>query len=355
MYEHEPEERTDEQEVVVVDQTPTREQRQAARRAEKFERRAIRNRIAHLHQLLARAREKAYAAHYRAADLSKQVEEERPSLIEALLPHENRKAARSKQKARTHHKELLDRFFRLPREIRDLVYHHAWSGTMISFYQELTWNFAEHDTIPSGPIITAEYSSTGTYIASQIQLPPWDLAELETGDTCKGPRHAQEYAWIWTSQQIFSESTEQFYRYTQFTRPRRAERHYYHTCAHIVPRRKLYQSTYAFPNILLARHVLLDVGYEVCLEVANDGLSASILELLAMARKGEEKKALQVSWIRNMADTHSFHLRDLVPASTPHSMASRAFEELVLKDLERVGWEITVDEEQNPYNGSADS
>jgi len=96
MYEHEPEERTDEQEMLAVDHTPTQEQRQAARRAEKFERRAIRRRIAHLDQMLACAREKAYAAHYRAADLSKRVEEERPSLIEALLPYENRKAARSK-------------------------------------------------------------------------------------------------------------------------------------------------------------------------------------------------------------------------------------------------------------------
>jgi len=92
--------------------------------------------------------------------------------------------------------------------------------------------------------------------------------------------------------------------------------------------------------------VLLYVGYEICLEVANDGISASILELLAMAKKGVEKKALQVSWIRNMADTKPFQLKDLVPASTPHSMASRAFEELVLKDLERVGWEIAVDERE---------
>jgi len=92
--------------------------------------------------------------------------------------------------------------------------------------------------------------------------------------------------------------------------------------------------------------VLLDVGYEIYLEVANDSISASILELLAMAKKGVEKKALQVSWIRNMADTKPFQLKDLVPASTPHSMASRAFEELVLKDLERVGWEIAVDERE---------
>ena len=80
--------------MLAVDQTPTREQRKAARRFEKFERRAIRNRIAHLDKLLARARENAYKAHYRAADLSKKVEEERPALIEALLPYERRKAAR---------------------------------------------------------------------------------------------------------------------------------------------------------------------------------------------------------------------------------------------------------------------
>ena len=109
--------------------------------------------------------------------------------------------------------------------------------------------------------------------------------------------------------------------------------------------RKLYESAYAFPNILLARRVLLDVTYEISLDVPNYGISASILELLAMAKKGEEKKALQVSWMRNMADTKPFQLKDLVPASTPHSMASRAFEELVLKDLEGVGWEIAVDEQ----------
>ncbi|KAI4675965.1 uncharacterized protein J4E84_009764 [Alternaria hordeiaustralica] len=346
MNEHELEQQTDEQAMLAVDQTPTREQRKAARRFEKFERRAIRNRIAHLDRLLARARENAYKAHYRAADLSKKIEEERPALIEALLPYERRKAARSKEKAKKHHTELLGRFFRLPREIRDLIYHHAWSGTIIPFYQELTWNFAERDTIPSGPIITAEYSSTGTYIASLIQLPPWDLAILEDADTCKGPRHAQEYAWIWTSQQIFSESTEQFYRYTQFARAPRPERYYYHTCAHIVPRRKIYESAYAFPNILQARRVLLDVGYEICLDVINHGISASILELLAMAKHGEGKKALQVSWLRNMADTKAFQLKDLVPASTPHSMASRAFEELVLGDLERVGWEVAIGEQE---------
>ncbi|KAI4913393.1 uncharacterized protein J4E92_009742 [Alternaria infectoria] len=343
MDEHELEQQSDEQEVLVADQTPTKEQRKAARRFEKFERRAIRNRIAHLDQLLARARENAYKAHYRAADLSAKVEEERPALIEALLPYERRKAARSKQRARKHHAHFLDRFFRLPREIRDLIYHHAWSGTMISFYQELTWNFAEHDTIPWGPVMTAEYSSEGTYRAGLMS--PGDLVAPENGGPCKGLRHAQEYAWIWTSQQIYAESTAQFYRYTQFTRPVRAERHYYHMCAHIVPRRKLYESAYAFPNILLARRVLLDVGYEISLDVVNHGISASILELLAMAKKGEEKKALQVSWIRNMADTKPFQLKDLVPASTPHSMASRAFEELVLRDLERVGWEIVVGEE----------
>jgi len=65
---------------------------------------------------------------------------------------------------------------------------------MISFYQELTWNFAEKDTIPWGPVITAEYSSTGDYRASLIQLPPWGLEILENEDTCKAPRHAQEYA-----------------------------------------------------------------------------------------------------------------------------------------------------------------
>ncbi|KAI4908072.1 hypothetical protein J4E85_011736 [Alternaria conjuncta] len=347
MFEHELEEQTDEQEVLVVDQTPTQEQRKAARRVEKFERRIIRNRIAHLDQLLARAREKAYAAHYRAADLSKKIEEERPALIEALLPYERRKAARSKQRARKQHTIFLNRFFRLPREIRDLIYHHAWSGTIISFYQELTWNFAEHNLMPQGPIITAEYSSTGTYRASLMST--CDLVAPENGGPCKGLRHAQEYAWIWMSQQIYAESTAQFYRYTQFVRSPRAERQYYHMCAHIVPRRKLYESAYAFPNILLARRVLLDVGYEICLDVANHGISASILELLAMAKKGEEKKALQVSWIRvirSMADTKPFQLKDLVPASTPHSMASRAFEELVLKDLERVGWEIKVGEEE---------
>jgi len=214
---------------------------------------------------------------------------------------------------------------------------------MISFYQELTWNFAEHDNIPWGPVMTAEYSSDVTYRASLMSA--CDLVPPVNGGPCKGLRHAQEYAWIWTNRQIYAESTEQFYRYTQFTWSPRAERHYYHMCAHIVPRRKLYESAYAFPNILLAHRVLLDVGYEVCLDVANHGISASILELLAMAKKGEEKKALQVSWTRNMADTKTFQLRDLVPASTPHSMASRAFEELVLKDLERVGWEITVGEE----------
>jgi len=224
---------------------------------------------------------------------------------------------------------------------------------MISFYQELTWNFSEHDNIPWGPVITAEYSSTGTYRASLMSA--CDLVPPMNGGPCKGLRHAQEYAWIWTSQQIYAESTEQFYRNTQFTWSPRAERHYYHMCAHIVPRRNLYESAYAFPNILQARRVLLDVGYEVCLDVANHGISASILELLAMAKKGEEKKALQVSWISNMADTKLFQLKDLVPASTLHSMASRAFEELVLRDLERVGWEIAIDEEQNPYNGSADS
>ncbi|KAI4609232.1 uncharacterized protein J4E87_011061 [Alternaria ethzedia] len=347
MYEHELEQQSDEQAMLVADQTPTQEQRKAAQRFEKIERRAIRNRIAHLDQLLARARENAYKAHYRAADLSAKVEEERPALIEALLPYERRKAARSRQRARKHHTELLNRFFRLPREIRDMVYHHAWSGTMISFYQELTWNFAEHDLIPWGPVMTAEYSSEGTYRASLMST--CDLVAPVHGGPCKGLRHAQEYAWIWTSQQIYTESTEQFYRYTQFTRPVRAERHYYHMCAHIVPRRKLYESADAFPNILLARRVLLDVGYEVCLDVANHGISASILELLAMAKKGDQKKALQVSWIRvirSMADTKPFQLKDLVPASTPHSMASRAFEELVLKDLERVGWEIAVGEEE---------
>jgi len=344
MYEHELEQQTDEQAMLAVDQTPTREQRKAARRFEKFERRAIRNRIAHLDQLLARARDNAYKAHYRAADLSKKVEEERPALIEALLPYERRKAARSKKRDRKQHKNLLRHFFRLPREIRDLIYHHAWSGTMISFYQELTWNFAEHDNIPWGPVMTAEYSSTGTYRASLMSA--CDLVAPVNGGPCKGLRHAQEYLWIWTNQQIYAESTEQFYRYTQFTRPVRAERHYYHMCAHIVPRRKLYESAYAFPNILQARRVLLDVGYEVCFDVVNHGISASILELLAMAKKGEEKKTLQVSWIRNMADTKPFQLKDLVPASTPQSMASRAFEELVLKDLERVGWEIKVDEHE---------
>ena len=344
MYEYDPEERTNEQEMEVDDQSLTREQHKAARRFEKLERRAIRNRIAHLDQLLARARENAYKAHYRAADLSNKVEEERPALIEALLPYERRKAARSKQRARKQHTIFLDRFFRLPREIRDLVYHHAWSGTMISFYQELTWNFAEHDTIPWGPVITAEYSSEGTYRASLMS--PSELVIPENGGPCKGLRHAQEYSWIWTSRQVFSESTEQFYRYTQFVRSPRAERQYYHMCAHIVPRRKLYESAYAFPNILLALRVLLDVGYEICLDVPNYGISASILELLAMAKKGGEKKALQVSWISNIADTKAFHLKDLVPASTPHSMASRAFEELVLRDLERVGWEVTVGEQE---------
>ncbi|KAH6875015.1 hypothetical protein J4E91_010922 [Alternaria rosae] len=341
MYEHELENRSDEQEVIVVDQTPTREQSEAARRAEKFERRAMRKRIALLDQALARAREKAYKAHYRAVNLGEKVEEERTSLVEDLLPYHRRKAARSKQRARKHHTELLDRFFRLPREIRDLVYHHAWSGTMTSFYQELTWNFSEHDPIPWGPIVTAEYSCTGPYRASLMSV--CDLVTPENGGTCKGPRHAQEYAWIWTTQQIFSESTEQFYRYTQFTRSARAEAHYYHMCAHIVPRHKLYESAYAFPNILLARHVLLDVGHEASLHIANDGILASILELLAMAKKCKEKKALRVSWKTNTTDTKPFHLKDLVPASTPHSMAARAFEELVLRDLERVGWEITID------------
>ncbi|KAI4679801.1 hypothetical protein J4E81_010318 [Alternaria sp. BMP 2799] len=344
MYEYDPEERTNEQEMEVDDQSLTREQHKAARRFEKSERRVIRNRIAHLDQLLARARENAYKAHYRAADLSKKVEEERPALIEALLPYERRKAARSKQRVREQHIKMLDRFFRLPREIRDLIYHHAWSGTIIPFYQELTWNFAEHATIPWGPIITAEYSSTGTYKANIMR--PEDLVTPENGGPCKGLRHAQEYAWIWTNRQVFSESTEQFYRYTQFVRSPRAERQYYHMCAHIVPRRKLYESAYTFPNILLARRVLLDVGYEICLDVANHGISASILELLAMAKKGEERKALQVSWIRNTADTKPFQLKDLVPASTSHSMASRAFEELVLRDLERVGWEIAVEEQE---------
>jgi len=346
MNEHELEQQSDEQEVLVADQTPTQEQHKAARRFEKFERRAIRNRIAHLDQVLARARKQAYKAQYRAANLSAKVEEERPALIEALLPYERRKAARSKQRARKHHTALLHRFFRLPREIRDLIYHHAWSGTMISFYQELTWNFAEHDNIPWGPVMTAEYSSTGTYRASLMSA--CDLVTPQKGGPCKGLRHAQGYSWIWTSQQIYAESTAQFYRYTQFARSRRADNYYYHTsymCAHIVPRRKLYESAYAFPNILLARRVLLDVGYEICLDVANHGISASILELLAMAKKGDGKKALQVSWIRNMADTKPFQLKDLVPASTPHSMASRAFEELVLKDSERVGWEIAIDEE----------
>ncbi|KAI4661487.1 uncharacterized protein J4E88_010981 [Alternaria novae-zelandiae] len=344
MDEYDPEERINEQEMEVNDQSPTREQRKAARRFEKFERRAIRNRIAHLDQLLARARENAYKAHHRAAELSNEVEEERPALIEALLPYERRKAARSKQRARDQHLKMLDRLFRLPREIRDLIYHHAWSGTIIPFYQELTWNFAEHNLMPQGPVITAEYSSTGTYRASLMSHS--ELVTPVNGGPCKGLRHAQEYAWIWTSRQIYAESTEQFYRYTQFTRPVRAERHYYHMCAHIVPRRKLYESTYAFPNILLARRVLLDVGYEISLDVPNYGISASILELLAMAKKGGEKKALQVSWISNLADTKAFHLKDLVPASTPHSMASRAFDELVLKDLERVGWEIAVDERE---------
>jgi len=343
MNEHELEQQSDEQEVLVANQTPTQEQRKGARRFEKFERRAIRNRIAHLDQVLARAREQAYKAQYRAANLSAKVEEERPAFIEALLPYERRKAARSKQRARKQHTIFLDRFFRLPREIRDLVYHHAWTGTMISFYQELTWNFAEHDNIPWGPVTTAEYSTDGTYEASLMSA--CELVAPVNGGPCKGLRHAQEHAWIWTNRQIYAESTEQFYRYTQFTRPVRAERHYYHMCAHIVPRRKLYESTYAFPNILLARRVLLDVGYEICLDVANHGISASILELLAMAKEGGEKRALQVSRIRNMADTKSFQLKDLVPASTPHSMASRAFEELVLRDFGRVGWEVAIVEE----------
>ncbi|KAI4640247.1 uncharacterized protein J4E79_011828 [Alternaria viburni] len=132
MDEHELEQQSDEQEVLVADQTPTKEQRKAARRFEKFERRAIRNRIAHLDHVLARARENAYKAHYRAAELSAKVEEERPSLIEALLPYERRKAARSKQRARKQHTIFLDRFFRLPREIRDLIYHHAWSVHLVS-------------------------------------------------------------------------------------------------------------------------------------------------------------------------------------------------------------------------------
>jgi len=206
---------------------------------------------------------------------------------------------------------------------------------MIPFYQELTWNFSEHDPIPWAPIITAEYLSTGTYRASLMS--PWDLVTPENGGTCKGPRHAQEYAWIWTSQQIFSECTEQYYHYTQFARSPRAEVHYYHMCAHIVPRRKLYELAYAFPNILQARHVLLDVGHEASIRMANDGILALILELLAMAKKGEEKKALQASRMTNMTDTKSFHLKDLVPVCTPHSMASRASEELVLRDLELVG------------------
>lgn len=327
----------------VADQTPTREQRQAARRAEKFERRAIRRRIAHLDQVLARASEKAYAAHYRAVNLSEKVEEERPSLVEALISYERRKAARSKQRARKHHTELLGRFFRLPREIRDLIYHHAWSGTIISFYQELTWNFADHDLMPRGPIITAEYSSTGKYRANHIL--PWEFVIPENGDTCKGPRHAQEYSWIWTSQQIYAESTEQFYRYTRFKRSAPAEDHYYHMCAHSVPRCKLFELAYAFPKVLLARNVLLDTGYESSFRITNDGVLASIVELLAMAEKGEEKRALRVNLIKDIADAKPFQLKDLVPASTPHSMASRAFEELVLKDLERVGWDITVDEQ----------
>lgn len=335
MYEHELENRSDEQEVIVVDQTLTPEQSEAAPRAEKFERRAMRKRIALLDQALARAREKAHKAHYRAVNLGEKVEEERTSLVGDLLPYHRCKAARSKQRARKHHTELLDRFFRLPRETRDLVYHHAWSGTMISFYQELTWDFSEHDPIPWGPILTAEYSCTGAYRASLMS--PWDLVILENGGTCKKHRHAQEYAWILTTQQIFSESTEQFYRYTQFARSPRAEVHYYDMCAHIVTRHKLYESAYAFPNILQARHVLLDVGQQSSLRIANDGILASILELLAMAKKCKEKKALRVSLITDMTDTKPFHLKDLVPASIPHSMASRAFEELVLKDLERVG------------------
>ena len=78
--------------------------------------------------------------------------------------------------------EGYDVILSLPRELRDLVYHHAWEGTHI-YYRELGWGV--------------------------------DVRYLDALGACAAPSKLP--AWLLTHPQVLVEGLEQFYVHAEFS------------------------------------------------------------------------------------------------------------------------------------------
>jgi hypothetical protein len=181
--------------------------------------------------------------------------------------------------------KLLCRFLKLPREIRDLVYDIAWTGTVLPFFQELEMAPQQSDH-PFGLLLVAEYSSSGRYsahIASSLEI--FALRNGLPSST------VPKYAWIWICRQMFLEATDQFYRHTQVTDIVLSD--WAADKAALIQKRKLRDGPYAFPNMFLTRRVSINIEPAWGDHRVNEFLGL-LLDLLSKTKSVGVKKVLLI-------------------------------------------------------------
>ena len=241
----------------------------------------------------------------------------------------NRKTHRRKQQP------LRINLFHLPRELRDLIYHHAWNYTTLIFYQKTGFDELENDTsspYQHGPLMIVEYSEKSEYTYHSKEA--WSIQH-----PCGCRRRAPaRQTWIWTCRQLFVQVTEQFYRHAQLTR---LPVHKHTPAIRGVPQRVIDRSKLLFPYLSLARRISINmeesnswIKINHCASSCsfNDGLRQVLVFLCSsVATRGSLYVHVKKCW-----------------GSEVHGRfydGSTKSEETKIRELRHRGWKIKVKKE----------